>query len=1153
MPVWQVLAITALYVGGLFGLAWRGDRTARKGGPHWRRPELIYGLALGVYCTSWTYFGAVGSAAGSGLSFLPIYIGPVLLFVFWPRLITRVADISKRESITSLSDFLASRYGHSRGLAALATVALTVGALPYIALQLKSVGMSFEALTQTEAAVYDAPTVGTVLTSALALAIFAILFGTRHADATRANHGLMYVIAFEAVFKLVALLVVALLAIFQINQTGSWDGAFARQHFHPSSITLTFVSNTFLAMAAILCLPRQFHVAIIERQSASEFRSARWIFPSYLLLTCLAVAPITLAGLFILPDDVPADLFVLALPEKAGLGWLAVIIFLGGFSAATGMVIVAAIALSTMITNDLVVPMLLRLRAFSGVQQNIGDRLLTIRRTVIFLLLISSFFFYHLVRDSEGLMRVGLLSFAGAAQLFPALVGALYWRRAHRDGAVAGISGGVLIWLYTLIAPEAFGADWMSTFILPPTNLFGTGGGDVITHGVIWSLGFNCLLFFIFSLRGKERLRDRVQANVFTDEGHGQATGRPQKIAVEGVAVSDLKALASRFLKPSAVDNAFSGFSNSTGVDITPSAPADWRLVQKTERLLSSALGSSSARVVLGSAITKSDVSLNELLAILDEKSHARRFDRHLLQATLENISLGVSVVDGDQKLVAWNTAYAEMFELPDDLLRVGRPIADIIRINAERGEFGPGAIEDHVEKRLGHIKAGKPHIYERVRRNGMVLKTIGNPMPGGGYVSTFTDITEDKQIELQLRDSKEMLEQRVAERTSALEELTYELDQARRDAEGANVSKTRFLAAASHDLLQPLNAARLYLGALQQILPSDTTDAQEVAEKVDKSIQSADQLLRGLLDISKLDHGVRPAAPRPISVNAVLADVFDEAEPIAEAAGLTLRISPTRLGVVADPDFLKSIVRNFVSNALRYTHSGGVLIGARRRGDRVRIEVWDTGIGVPQDKQGLIFEEFQRLEDADRHGVRGAGLGLAIARRMSKLMNAQIGLKSNPGMGSVFFVELPRSGVESDQKRQISPETGGHRKLQGLRVLCVDDETAILDGMGALLKSWGCEPILARSGEEAEELFRTSTVDFVFLDHQLSGDENGFAVKERLETLNGAPIRAAMLTADRSEQTQENAKTVGMPVFHKPVSPQTIYAFLAILPKAAE
>ena len=1153
MPVWLVLAATAVYVGILFSIAWRGDRLANKGGPHWRRPEIVYALALGVYCTSWTYFGAVGSAARGGLSFLPIYIGPILLFLFWPRLIERVADISKRESITTLSDFLASRYGHSRGLAALATVALTVGALPYIALQLKSVGMSFEALASDQSSDYAAPASGPVFISAMALAVFAILFGARHTDATRPNHGLMYVLAFEALIKLCALIVVALLAVAQINSRQTWDGEFALQHFDLSNVTWTFFTNTFLAMAAILCLPRQFHVTIIERQSDSELRTSRWVFPAYLALTCLAVVPITLAGLFNLPENTPADLFVIALPEDANLMWLTLMIFLGGFSAATGMVIVAAIALSTMITNDLVVPMLLRFKAFSRGRQNLGQRLLSIRRTVIILLLLCSYFFYQVVRDSDGLMQTGLLSFAGAAQLFPALFGAVFWRRAHRDGAVAGISGGVGVWLYTLIGPEAFGSSWMEGTPVSPTNLFGTGGGDPTTHGVLWSLGINCILFIAFSMRGKERLRDRVQANVFSDEAHGVATGRPQKISVEGVAVSDLKALASRFLKPSAVDNAFRAFANRTGADVTPSAPADWRLVQKTERLLSSALGSSSARVVLGSAITKSDVSLNELLAILDEKSHARRFDRHLLQATLENISLGVSVVDGDQKLVAWNSAYAEMFELPDDILRVGRPIADIIRLNALRGEFGSGEIDIHVEKRLGHIKAGRPHVYERVRRNGRVLKTIGNPMPGGGYVTTFTDITDDKQIEIQLRDAKEMLEQRVVERTSALEELTQELDQARLDAEGANASKTRFLAAASHDLMQPLNAARLYTGALQQLLGPNGADAKDVAEKIDKSIQSADQLLRGLLDISKLDHGVQPADANPISVNAVMADIFDEAEPIAAAAGLSLRLAPTSLAVNADSEFLKSILRNFVSNALRYTLHGGVLMGARRRNGCIRIEVWDTGEGIPRDKQDLIFEEFQRLGDADRDGVRGAGLGLAIVRRMAKLMNAEIGLKSREGHGSMFYVELPESPAFSQIKRAEHHSQNAVRSLEGMTILCVDDEQAILDGMAALLTSWGCRPVLAKNGVQAINAYQINSVDVVFLDHRLADGENGFEVKASLQAVKGGPLRAAMLTADRSEDLEAEAKEQDLTLFQKPVSPQAVYAYLAGLPDAAE
>ncbi len=1153
MPVWIIFLVMTLYISGLFFIAWKAEKYAKQAGASWRRHPIIYSLALGVYCTSWTFFGAVGSAAINGWYFLPIYIGPIILYLFWPSILQRIADVSKRESINSLSDFLASRYGRSRLLAAIATGTLTIVSLPYIALQLKSVGMSFQAITIGHTDHSATPADQTVLVAAIGLAIFAVLFGARYEDATKPNYGLMNVLAFEAIVKLVALIAVAILGIVTLSGLSDFELSDYATKFDTQNIQFNFLSTTLLSMAAMVCLPRQFHVAIIERRTNSEMKLSRIVLPLYLLLTSLVVIPITIAGLHLFPSNTPTDLFVLLLPQATQLSWLTVLVFIGGFSAATGMIVVAAIALSTMITNDLIVPVMLKFKTFDTADQNIGSKLLNIRRTTILILLLFGYLFYQAFGDRNALMDIGLLSFSGAAQLFPALVGAVYWRKAHRNGAMAGILAGCVLWAYTLVLPAIFGPEWMMDSILPPSNFFGIDALDSLSHGVFWSLSINTLLFVLLSLRAKERLRDRVQANVFREKGLDSGHGKPVSYTVKGVSVGDLQALASRFLKPSAVSSAFSAYAEEIGVDTNPSVEADWRLVQRTERLLSSALGSSSARVVLGSAITRSDVTLDDLLSILDEKSHAKRFDRHLLQATLENISLGVSVVDGEQKLVAWNSAYIKMFDLPDELVQVGRPIADIIKWTTKNGTAATDEKDAEVSIRLAHIKEGRSHTYERQRPDGTTIKTIGNPMPGGGYVSTFTDVSEDKAIEKRLREAKENLEIRVVERTSELENLTQELDGARREAEGANASKTRFLAAASHDLLQPLNAARLFTGAVQSHLQGTNPEALHLVGKIDQAIQSSDQLLRGLLDISKLDHGVRDANYASLSLGALFSDIGDEADPIAKAAGLRFKLVPTTLGAYADEDFLKSIVRNFVSNALRYTRSGGVLVGARRRGGKIRIEVWDTGVGIPASKQNLIFEEFQRLEEADRNGIRGAGLGLAIANRMAGLMGASVGLRSWENKGSVFFVDLLEAKSVGQIIKLVPKEHKSLYSLEGVRVLCVDDEPTILDGMEALLVSWGCVPFLARSGDEAAIIASSEELDFAFLDYHLLNGESGFDVREKILSACNYSLPAALLTAEKSEYALNRAKQEGLAVFKKPVSPRDLQAYLAGIPIATE
>lgn len=1146
MPAWLIIICIGAYTALLFAMAWQRDKQAEQ--PGFKQSPLIYALALSVYCTSWTFFGAVGTAASSGWDYLPIYLGPAVVFLFLPRMIRRIGDVAERESVTSISDFLSARYGKSRKVGVLVTLAAVAGSLPYIALQLKSVGMSFQALTVDSETASTAPGAEPVLVTAISLALFAILFGARHSDMTRNNAGLMRVLAFEAIVKLGALVAVAILSITLISGMPELSAPKLPDVFPVGDISARFITITLLSMAAILCLPRQFHVAVIERRGHADNRAANWLFPIYMLITSLAVIPITLAGIGGLPAGVSPDLYVLQLPLAGGDGLLAMAVFLGGFSAATGMVIVAAIALSSMVTNELIVPALVRSGRISSVSGSSGARLLLIRRTVIVVLLLLAYGYYRAAGSSEALAQIGLLSFAAAAQLAPALIGAIYWRRAKQAGVVFGLGLGMIIWTYTLFLPALIGIDTMAAALpswLNPHALFGFSAGDSLVHGVIWSLGANLLGFTIASIRAPERLRDRIQAAAFVGDSvdkSGSDTA-PASYA-QSVTPDGLKALASRFLASEAVEHAFSKLAIEHDVATRGSAPADWRVVQRTERLLASALGASSARVVMSSAIGGADVSLGDLLSMLDQHTQAERFDRHMLQSMLENIAQGISVVDHEQKLVAWNSAYVEMFSYPTDLVRVGEPISRLIEHNISTGWIqGDPAAE--AMRRTAHIRAGRPHMYERQNPDGRYLRIIGNPMPGGGYVTTFTDITEDKAREQALLDANESLEQRVKERTHDLELMATDLDSARAEAEGANASKTRFLAAASHDLLQPLNAARLFLGAVST---DETKSAHGLIEKADRAVRSADELLKGLLDISRLDHSSVQAKPTDLPIGPLLEDLVDEATPMAQEIGLDIRLVPSSLKVTADPDFLQSILRNFISNARRYTREGGVLVGARRAGkNHVRIEVWDTGPGIPEDKQSRLFEEFERLEDADNMGVRGAGLGLSVASRMAKLMGTEVGLKSTFGKGSVFSVTLPRAeGKKRQTLRTIAKPADVDHALGGLRVLCVDDEPIILDGMQALLEKWSCDVTVARTIDDAIDRLKAEVFDVIIADFHLKDRMTGleFILTERARLTHRH--QAALLTAQATTEIEKEAGSNNVLVLHKPVDPNSIKAFLS-------
>ncbi|MHA7900045.1 MAG: PAS domain-containing hybrid sensor histidine kinase/response regulator [Henriciella sp.] len=1157
MPTWLIITCVVLYMAILFGIAWKRDNEATK--PGFRQSPVIYALAIAVYCTSWTFFGAVGTAASSGWNYLPIYLGPALVFLLLPGLLKRIASVVEREGVTSLSDFLASRYGKSRSIGAIVAIGAVVGSLPYIALQLKSVGMSIQALLNPAGEVPTQSGSESVLITAIALAAFAILFGARHSDLTRHNAGLMRVLAFEAIIKIVALIAVAILSISLIN-----SGSIARVpdvgELFPPDFSARFVTITLLAMAAIICLPRQFHVGFIERRSDRELSVARWLFPLYMLVTSIVVIPITLAGAGGLPSTIPADLYVLELPLMTDNGWLALLVFLGGFSAAIGMVIVATIALSNMVTNDLIVPAFMRSGNLANISGDAGARILAIRRFVIVGIILLAYGYFRIGGSSEALAQIGLLSFAAAAQFAPALLGAVYWRGAKQAGALWGLSLGLSVWAFTLFIPAIVGHDVMRTALpvwLDPHALLGVSFGDSLVHGVFWSLVLNTTGFVIASMRSPERLRDRIQAAAFVgDKPSARGLRAPAQTIAHQVTPDGLKALASRFLSAEAVAHAFDEFADDLQIKTDGTEPADWRLVQRTERLLASALGSSSARVVMSSAVAGADIALGDVLSILDQHTQAERFDRHMLQSMLENIEQGISVVDHDQNLVAWNSAYVEMFAYPEELVKLGEPISTLIQHNISTGWID-GDPAKEADRRIAHIRAGRPHIYERQNPDGRYLRIIGSPMPGGGYVTTFTDITEDKRRERALIEANETLEQRVEDRTKDLQEMAQDLEVARAEAEGANASKTRFLAAASHDLLQPLNAARLFLGAVD---PGQKHDNQELLAKADRAVRSADELLKGLLDISRLDHSNVEPNPKTIPLGPLLEDLADEARPMADTVGLEVRIAPTSLRVSADPDFLQSILRNFISNARRYSQKGGILIGARRDGEQfVRVEVWDTGPGIPKDQQAKLFEEFERLTEQDNMGIRGAGLGLAVASRMAALMETRIEVRSWVDKGSVFSVRLPRIetqvSITPRPTRPSQPQMDA--SLSGLNVLCVDDEQLILDGMRALLDRWGCRVRTAQTPEEAWAIFEAEQIDVVLADYQLKQDQTGLELVAAMLT-QSPNLRASLLTAEATPELYNRAVGFGVSLLRKPADPNEIRHFLtdtsgALTPYAAE
>lgn len=1136
---WLLLAVSVCYAALLFGVAWWGDRRPLYPDRPWLRPA-VYSLALAVYCSSWTFYGAVGTALRSGIGYLPIYLGPLLLLLFGWRIIERMALIARNQNIVSIADFIASRYGRSQRLAALVALLALVGLVPYLALQYKAVAMSVEVLSGRgggSSGFWSDP----AFYVAVLMASFAALFGTRQIDATEHHRGMMLAIAVESLIKLAAMLAVGLFAWWWLDARRV-DLAAAGRVLLDNTPATGLLAQTLLSFLAIVCLPRQFQVAVVECGDVGDVRRARWLFGLYLVLISAMVLPLAVAGqaLFGPAGAIDDDTMVLALPMAEGQRLLALVAYVGGFSAATGMVIVASIALATMISNDLALPLLLRGDRAGKAAPAVAPKVLWIRRLAIFVLALLAYGYYRSAGHDRTLASYGLMAFAAVAQFAPAVIGGLYWRGASRRGVEAGLALGFVAWSYTLLLPALTQSGWLPQAWLQtgpfgiawlrPQQLFGMSGWDPLTHGTFWSLLLNTGALMIVSARWRPSVDERLRASPFLDP-------YAQRPAVAGewpghVRVADLLTLAERVVGERHAYRAFSEQARLLGRGLQTGAVADRAWVQFTERLLAASIGAASARLVLTSLLRGSGMDLGEVVAVLDEAGQELRFNREILSTTLENISAGVSVVDPEMRLVAWNRRYQQLFGYPDGMLYVGRPVADLIRYNAERGELGEGDVEEQINRRINHMRAGTPHVFERTRSDGKVIELRGQALPGGGYVTSYNDVTEFKHVERALREANETLEQRVAERT--------------REAELAQQSKSRFLAAISHDVLQPLNAARLFASALRESSHGDEQQ-RHLAERVDASLRAAEELLDGLLDVSRLDAGGLRPELSDFDAGALLRELGAQYAPVAASRGLRLHLHARSVWVHSDRRLLRRVLQNFMANALRYTRSGRVVLGMRRHGAQLELQVWDTGPGIPEHHMQQIFDEFQRYQQPFDWGEQGLGLGLSICQRISGVLGHELNARSQVGKGSMFSIEVPIVAapvLAQAQAARPSRPVGGSASLAGLRVLCVDNDHEILEGMRALLGRWQVEVITATSVDEAE-VRMAEHPDVLLVDYHLHDRLDGLDTLDLLRRALPEPPPGALLTADGRDELKQQARERGYRILTKPVKPASLRAFL--------
>jgi Na+/proline symporter/signal transduction histidine kinase len=1159
---WVVIAVALGYIGFLFLVASYGDRMRRRGGIT-RARLLIYPFSLAIYCTSWTFFGSVGLASRSGYDFLTIYLGPVLIIGLCTPLIVRIVRLAKAQNITSIADFIAARYGKSQAVAATVALIAIVGIIPYIALQLKAVSDSLSTILThlgPSATAIVQPVFGDIaLVVALTMAIFAVLFGTRQIDATEHQDGLMLAIATESLVKLVAFVGVGVFVTFCLFQ-GPFD-LFAKALERPdTSAVLTrepqialLLAMTFLSACAIILLPRQFHVTVVENHNEAEIRLATWLFPLYLILINLFVVPIAIAGMMTFPQgSVDGDMYVLALPLYANSSLWTVIAFVGGLSAATAMVIVESVALAIMVANDIVMPLVLKRRAAMLTElRDVGALLLNVRRGAIFVILLLAYLYYRAAADAQ-LAAIGLLAFAAVTQLAPAFFGGLVWRRATARGAMAGMTIGILVWAYTLLLPSFADLGIVGTGILAqgpfgltllrPQALLGLEMSPLV-HGLVWSLTLNVLAYVAFSLQREPTSIERVQANLFVpSELTPIAPGF--RLWRSTVTVDELATTVARYLGEERTRTAFARFAASRRISLEPAAEADIQLLRHAEYLLASAIGTASSRLVLSLLLRKRAPSTKAALKLLDDANAAIHHNREILQTALDHVRQGIAVFDKDFRLICWNRQFGEILDLPVSLTSVGVGLDEIVRFNVCRRAINENEVEAKVAEGLMRYVSESEPFLERFDERGLVVEVRANAMPDGGIVTTLTDITSSVAAAEALEQANETLERRVHERTEELTRLNKELARAKREADEANISKTRFLAAASHDILQPLNAARLYVTSMVE-RHGGGEDARLV-HNIDASLDAVEEIFGALLDISRLDTGAMRPEVASFRIDDLLRQLKLEFVPLARAKNLELIFVPCSLSVRSDRRLLRRLLQNLVSNAIKYTGEGRVLIGCRRHRGQLRVEVHDTGLGIPKSKHRIIFTEFHRLDTGARV-ARGLGLGLSIVERIARVLDHKIDVRSEVGRGSLFAIEVPCSS------EQVTPQTQRRfvrldpRQLTGTTVLCVDNDPAVLDGMETLLNSWGCHVLKAPDLETAvaAALDSPHPPDGLLIDYHLDHG-NGIDVVLALRRRFGADLPAILITADRSPVVREAGRQHNMQVLNKPVKPAALRAVLA-------
>ncbi|EAQ67336.1 sensor histidine kinase [Marinomonas sp. MED121] len=1153
ISVTWISIFSVLYIGLLFVIALKGDKNKSN-----RFQPYIYSLTLAIFCTSWAFYGTVQQSIHSGWLLAPTYFGAIILMTLGWRLMARIILTAKRENTHTIADFIATRYGHSRKIAVLVSVFSLIGIVPYIALQLKAVSETFHLITgASNNAVfwYSDPTI----CIAILMAIFSILFGTRNLDASEHHKGLMLAVSFESLVKLFAFIAVGIYAVFFIRD-GAFDLYYAAMENEQLAHNLTnyqtpitYLIHALIGAIAIFALPRHFHAAVVEYNSEKDLYTARWLFPLYLLITNLFILPIALVGFLNFDTSYFQQQYLtLWIPLASDAKGLALLAYIGGLSAGTSMVIVASIALSTMLSNEILLPLIIRTKLIALEEiKDLGQFVIRLRRISIAAVLVFAFLYYRLLTQFNALSEIGLLSFVAVSQFAPALLFGLIWRGGNKQGAIWGMLAGFSIWFYCLVIPLLVEANWLSKdwmlgvfelAFLKPQALLGVEGLDPIVHGTLWSLFVNCLVYLIASLYYKPSFEDISQAVKFVPET--SVDSLPQRkllppsnhLKAQKVSLGDLKSLLLRFLNQSKVNLLLESHSNPITGRLIDSSPASIDILAASERLLSSVIGAPAASLLLIRLQDTPTDNYHNFNVMLDEAYEVFHHNRSVLSSALQSISQGVCILDKEHMVIAWNDKFKHLYNFADDCLYMGAPIEQLVTHIAKQGGLGRGVIDTLVTQKVNLYKAALQHTSVHKNKENQFIEIEGNPMPQGQYIITYTDVTAQRHHEVELRQNNEQLEQRVLERTNKLSQLNQELKR-------ANNNKTHFLAAAGHDLVQPLNSASLFASSLihrlarQQEKQPDQESAELsiLAKSLEQSLENAEMLLSELLEISKLDADIIQPNCHDFELEQVMTPLIAEFIVIAKNKGLELRWISSDVSIHSDPRLLRRILQNLLSNAIRYTPSGKILLGIRRYQGKLRLQVWDTGIGIEDNQIERIFDEFHRIDNVSSSFEKGLGLGLSIVQRLSRLLDHPIKVSSCYGKGSVFSLDVPLAKTQRVNDQDDNDFSRPMIENSSL-IACIDNEIQIIQGMQSLLSDWGYQVIAAQDAQSLLFKLKGRVPDVLIIDYHLDHGVTGLDTYQELSKVWLERIPCMVITADYTQEVENNINKAGLILLKKPV-----------------